>query len=502
MTHPHQTRRDWLKTASAVLLTADLLSTPSANAPKYAYIPALPPDGSNPPLPPGKTVPFDWPYAEIPAGGEGLRLTWPAATRLPTGPALFRLTSATDVREVCQVDVLSGKTDRVLGEIDMRFAHYHQPFEWSISAADLPEILSNGLRLRLKTGTKQLWIFCATPDGGPVPPAFLPHLFAGSGSETAWQERLLSLDSVQTFGWMEGCVLDGIQAMVPRTPRAQGVLGQHLDLFFGNDRFRYETLNNERSEGRIHTVESLLPFAILAQTNPAHPALRTAVEFALQHADANGVIADGTGPNRMIKTEECYTISYPLAVLAKRLAQPRLAELAAQTALARVQGLRRGNRIYQRGVAGQEPFFENWARGVAWYLLGLARTLAHLPPGPAAETLKTDFRQAADAVMGYQQGGGLWACFLHQPETGLETSGSAGIAAALAVGHRQGLLPESARRSALRAQRALGDFLTPDGFLKGTAQVNKGGEGLQRGGFRVISPYTLGFLGQLDAALG
>ncbi|MBC7891709.1 MAG: hypothetical protein H7Y12_05800, partial [Sphingobacteriaceae bacterium] len=291
MPHPPQTRRDWLKTASALLLTADLLPTQPANVVPSTYFPALPPDGSNSPLPPGKTVPFDWPYAEIPASGEGLKLNWLTGTRLPTGPVLFRITSATDVREMCEVEVLSGKIGQVLGEIDLRFAHYHQPFEWKIPAAELPAILADGLQLRLKTGTKPLWVFCAKGNAGPVPSAFLPHLLAGSGSTTAWQERLLSLDSVQTFGWMEGCVLDGIQAMIPRNPRAQGVLAQHLNLFFGNDRFRYETLNNERSEGRIHTVESLLPFAILAQTNPAHPALRTAVEFALHHADANGVIA-------------------------------------------------------------------------------------------------------------------------------------------------------------------------------------------------------------------
>ena len=46
----------------------------------------------------------------------------------------------------------------------------------------------------------------------------------------------------------------------------------------------------------------------------------------------------------------------------------------------------------------------------------------------------------------------------------------------------------------VKAKNALLPYMTPDGFLAGTAQVNKGGDALQQNGFRVISPYTLGFL--------
>jgi unsaturated rhamnogalacturonyl hydrolase len=54
---------------------------------------------------------------------------------------------------------------------------------------------------------------------------------------------------------------------------------------------------------------------------------------------------------------------------------------------------------------------------------------------------------------------------------------------------------------ARKAWQALTGELTPDGYLANTAQNNKGGEELQRGGYRVISPHAIGLLAQLSAAL-
>ena len=316
---------------------------------------------------------------------------------------------------------------------------------------------------------------------------------------------------------MEGCVLDGLHELMhgaPTTsPKAKAALQQHLDLYFGQNSLVYANLNNKKAEGIINTVESILPFALLAQTNPGHPLLQTAIDFCQRHANAEGVIADGTGTNRMLKTEECYTVSYPLAVLAKTLnrrtaGRPDLTQLALQTALARVRLLNSGTGIFQRGLEQAAPangnlFFENWSRGVVWYLLGLAKTLAHLPDSAEAQVLKQALQNAVDTVLTYQQPGGLWYCYMHQPETGLETSGTAGIAAALTYGVQKNLLPKTVLSAVSKARTGLAAYLTPDGYLTGTAQGNKGaaggpGDALQRNGFRVISPYTLGFMAHLD----
>ncbi|MBC8154374.1 MAG: glycoside hydrolase family 88 protein [Bacteroidetes bacterium] len=492
------TRRDWL--AAATLLTTAAFG--KAQKPPYQYILANQ-SGATPLLPADRYIPFDWAFNEIPVQGEGPTLTWNPAGATKRSQATLRLTSATDVREDCLVGVKTAVSGKTIGVLTVRFAMYLQPFELPIPAADLPAVLAEGVTLTMQKGSKPFWFFTAGNGPQTAPDAYLPHLLLYEKTDAgAWKERLVSLASVQTFGWMEGCVLDGLHELSARSPRAKAVLAQHLDLFFGQNSLVYANLNNRKAVGIINTVESILPFAILAQTSPTHPLLQTAIRFCETHASADGVIADGTGSNRMVKTEECYTVSYPLAVLAKTLNRPDLAHLAAQTLQARVTLLDKGTRIFQRGAEQEAPVFENWSRGVAWYLLGLVKTLAHLPDnGQSAQiqSLKAALQNAVKNVIAYQQPNGLWYCFMHQPETGYETSGTAGIAAALVYGQERGLLPETVRAVAQKARRGLNAYLTPDGYLTGTAQGNKGGDALQRNGFRVISPYTLGFLAHLDS---
>ena len=349
-------------------------------------------------------------------------------------------------------------------------------------------------------GTKPFWFFTNNNSEKTAPTAYLSHLLVyekGTYKE-AWKDRLMSLESLQTFGWQQGIVWDGLLEMSKKSAKAKAVLEQQMALYFANNSLLYCNLNNVKTLEKIHTVESILPFAILAQTYPKHALLKTAIEFCQAHANSEGVIADGTGDNRMLKTEECYTVSYPLAVLANTLNRPELAQLAIRTLQARVSVLERGSSIYQRGTEQGEVFFENWSRGVAWYLLGLAKTLAHLPESAEKESLKRSFEQAVDKVISYQLPSGLWCNFFNRPETGVETSGTAGIAAALSYGSRNKLLRKNAADAAIKARMGLLPYLTPDGYLTGTAQVNKGGDALQKSGFRVISPYTLGFLAHLD----
>jgi len=474
-------------------------------------------------IPADKYVPFDWAVSEIRRDGDGLKLTWnqdkttrkSRATpgratpgRATPGRATLRLTSATDVREEIAVDVKTSASGRMIGTFDIRFAMYLQPFELPIPAADLALVLAEGVTLTMVKGSKPFWFFRAGDAPKSAPNAYLPHLLIDGNqderpghiaqSATTWKDRLLSLESVQTFGWMQGVVWDGLLEMSKQSATAKSVLEKQLDLYFGQNSLVYCNLNNIKTVEKISTVESILPFAILAQTNPTHPLLKTAVAFCENHANAEGVIADGTGNNRTVKTEECYTVSYPLAVLAKTLNRPELAQLAINTLQSRINLLEKGNSIHQRGTEQGELYFENWGRGVAWYLLGIAKTLTHLPDSDQKQTIQKSFQKSVEKVIAYQQPNGLWFNFFNKPETGLETSGTAGIAAALIYGFQNRLLSKSAKNAADKAQNGLLPFLTPDGFLIGTAQVNKGGDALQLNGFRVISPYTLGFLAHFD----
>lgn len=82
-----------------------------------------------------------------------------------------------------------------------------------------------------------------------------------------------------------------------------------------------------------------------------------------------------------------------------------------------------------------------------------------------------------------------------------DTGGSAGIAAAFALGAREGWLETEFRQSAEQTLTGLQTWLSPDGFLGGVSQSNKGGEALQRGNYRVIYQMAMGLMAQLIAAL-
>jgi rhamnogalacturonyl hydrolase YesR len=100
----------------------------------------------------------------------------------------------------------------------------------------------------------------------------------------------------------------------------------------------------------------------------------------------------------------------------------------------------------------------------------------------------------------------LWSVYLGEEQTGSDTSGSAAIAAGLALGAKLGLIAkaETERTAREAARHALAGFvphLAADGMLGGVAQLNRGGEPLQRGGFRVLAPFAMGLLASARAVV-
>lgn len=248
-----------------------------------------------------------------------------------------------------------------------------------------------------------------------------------------------------------------------------------------------------------HGSEGLLPFAVLAKHNPAHPSFGGMLDFCNRAAAAGGgVIRDG----HTTTAEGCYTLAYPLAVLGMVRDDRRLRELAVTQLLHRIERLAASDILYLRTADDGTRTFPNWARGVAWFALGLIRTMDALPPRETPAPVREAFLWCAELALKWQDPNGLWNCFIDQPETGVETSGSAGIAAALAAGAR--LLPNPDR--AIRAARAthrelMSKYLVPGGFLGAASQANRDGERLQRNGYRVIGHYGAGLLAQLDAQI-
>jgi rhamnogalacturonyl hydrolase YesR len=139
-------------------------------------------------------------------------------------------------------------------------------------------------------------------------------------------------------------------------------------------------------------------------------------------------------------------------------------------------------------------------------MLGLTRTWATLAASSfekleGMDALRVEAQRMADEVLRRRQPTGLWTCFLDRSETGIDSSGSAGIAAAMALGVKKGLLAQEYLPAAHKAEQALLSYLTPDGILTGVAQHNAGGEALQSGGYRVLSQMGMGLLAQLHTAL-
>ena len=274
---------------------------------------------------------------------------------------------------------------------------------------------------------------------------------------------------------------------------------RHLRSFLDEDgNLRYEDPHSRPADGRIYSAEmATLPFAAMARVWPDHPALDVAIQWWLDTVNKAG----GVRSHANLTAEGSYIVAYPLAVVAGVRRREDLARLAVEHLLARRERLFVDGALYQQRRLDGRYAFRNWARGCAWYILGLTRSLIELGDFPERALLEDALREVVQWILQFQRADGLWSCYVDEPETGPETSGSSGIAAALAKGAVHGLLPHSAFEAARRTLAALEGYLTPDGFLTGVCQMNKGGEPLQRGGYRVISQMGMGLMAQLLATV-
>lgn len=493
-----------------MLYTATMAAeTAGGKLTKFPYLLATRVLAPEAPLPAGKRVPFGWQAWCLPEAGADRKV----AVRFPVSrekasEGRLRLTVAVDIREEKLVEVALPKTGRVLGTLDIRYAYALQPFELLLDAAAMAAIArEGGVVLRMAQGEQPAWFFgpekeTGAPPAQACPPGLLPHLLPVMDRVPmeAFRQNLASLHSVQQFGWMEGCVLDGLYDLAQTgDTNAKEALHRHLDLFFDEgQQLVYENPRSEPVDGKIYGIEGTLPFAVLAKVDPRHPALRLLESFYLGRADR---------AEEHLTTEGLYTVAYPLAVAARVSGREDLARLALLHLQNRQERLVSPNAVYQRGTAEGERSFRNWGRGVTWYLLGLVRALHELeqhPPFrqlPGLDDLKTELERAIGWAMGFQSGNGLWYAFIDEPGSGPDTSGSAGIAAAVGYAAKHGYGPKLYQDRLQKTLRSLTGYLTPDGFLTGTCQSNRAGEALQRNSYRVISQYASGLMGQLEAAL-
>lgn len=116
-----------------------------------------------------------------------------------------------------------------------------------------------------------------------------------------------------------------------------------------------------------------------------------------------------------------------------------------------------------------------WARGNAWAALTMARALAIVPvTHPSFMIIDGSLRDQLSALVRLQDESGLWHTVLDDPTSPLETSGSAGIAAALLTRGR--LYRKQARRALDGILSRIADDGSVTGVSAGTA-VMKDAEG-------------------------
>ncbi|MEI9849560.1 MAG: glycoside hydrolase family 88 protein [Sphingomonas sp.] len=136
---------------------------------------------------------------------------------------------------------------------------------------------------------------------------------------------------------------------------------------------------------------------------------------------------------------------------------------AALTARLYVARLQRPNGLFHHGP--DAPFF--WGRGNGWVAAGLAEVLSELPERhPDYPAIVAGYRRMMAALLAHQAADGMWRQLIDHPDAWKETSGTAMLGFAMAVGVKRGILADPAYAAAYRrAWSALAAYVGPDGRL-------------------------------------
>ena len=427
----------------------------------------------------------EWQLVALEPDGEPLKLAWPGVTI--DGPATMRLAVGLDDRSMRHLAVSSATSGKPIAEFEIPFACPLQPVQLELTAEQVGIAQSEGLACVVKGGDKPL-TFAVGPG---LDEALVPQLMVGAlaDQKAAFRDRMVSDASLAQFGWMEGCALDGLWWWSQTTGDAR------LRAGFDRHLAHYPDIA-EHCRG----IESTLMIAALARVEEENAPLGHAVDFWWARQDQHGCILDGTTTS----CEGSYTIAYPLAAIAKRWNDATLGEVAAHQLRLRRDRLAVDGDIWLRYRPGGKRTYRSWARGCAWYMIGLARTLVELGALVDTADLKTELAHQAAMLIPKQNADGLWHAFIDEPKVATDSSGSAGIATALAIGAAEGWLDGVAGAAARKTLDGLWRQLTDDGLLGGVCPSNKGeyGEAGQRRPYRAIMGMGMGLMASLLAALG
>lgn len=438
---------------------------------------------------------FGWRGVEMPSAGSGrgLHLRW--NTQVAPAGALLRLAlMRSSENDSIEARLTSG---RVLGVIEPRRRFAYSVLGLPVGAADVPAVLREGVVLRQLGATEEnrVMLLGSTRGENASAPGLAPHLLVLDDHSDPYEQflaRMNSPESIDMLGWQWGCVLDGLwqlEQAYPDTGFARSI-AQQIAMWFDTD---------GHPAWRLGSTECTLPFATIPRLYPDHPYIPNVLERWRFKQRSDGAVRD----DNFLSAEGSYTTAYPMALIGVQRNRRDLIELALYQHRVRRERLVADNSIYLREYDDGSRTFANWSRGVCWYFLGLVRTLTVLPPELRPRDCLDEARRVARWVLEHRAKGGLWPNLLHESALPPDTSGSAGIAAALMEGWRYGWFEHDARDAAVTAFEEIKQWLTPDGFLDGVIS----GPGLrtvdpfQYEGHRGVSQMGMGLYAQLAAAV-
>ncbi|QDT16446.1 hypothetical protein [Alienimonas californiensis] len=497
--------------------------------------PALPPPDE---LPPGARPPFDWPaFAAFPAGPRVPG--WGTTTlRFPPLPEGRRTVDVVAVRFAVAfappaagaVGVHSPVTGTLRGSVDVSFAPPLGLFSVPLSSVGGEAALREGLALRVVGPPATVWVLGAEdensePGAGEgdaaavgasgLPLELRPHLLI-LGADDEWTEFFRRLDSaatVQPFGWREAAVMDGLLdlAELPERAALRDAARRHWALFTnagpgtaavptaGPPTLRSVSL----AEGR-----DAAPFASLTRLDPDHPLLDALRDRWIARRSPDGTVPD---EGDEVTAAGALSVALPMATLARARGDEAMLEAALLQLRLRLTASIDEEETGEE-PADTEPNREDAEPGVEGpplppgapaarrerlamlRLLGTARTLAVAGKREDTGDLLAEFRRLADAALPQTEPPAGDSA--ERPADGLlapNLTNAVGVAAAWAIGVRQGWLDREHAAAADAVREALTARLTPDGFLFEPPPPG-GPAGV------ALDPTAMGFAAQLIAA--
>lgn len=406
--------------------------------------------------------------------------------------ALLTLAAGADSRSLCEFQLICGQTG-----IPVRagFSSHGQRFHFSLTSSQVELLATSGMRVKLEEGVPPLWVVAGDSSRTPLAPALFQKK-----DMTPYQNFLTELQTncLCQFSWMGGCVLEALDLWYQSTGETvwKSAANQWLDHFLTADGFHYQKPNGAPLTDTVYGIEGTLPMASIVRHRNTHPCLDTAVDFWLNHVEDDGAVYDG----KMFSAESCYTVAYPMmAVGVDRNNRQLIQQAETQLRLARKRLCIDGD-LYLRNQRGNLSF-RNWARGIAWYLLGHVNSLIASGNSDAFPDIKEHLAERLDWVVTYQRTDGLWDNFLNEPGRPPDSSGSAGISAAILLASRHHLISNRHDQAAVRCFETLKKLLLPNGWITSVAPNNKKGEDYQHLEHRTSEPFAMGLLGQLAAMI-